>query len=92
MQNGQLSDLHIFRNLTPEVYTTWIKRQICRLIISVWLANMPVGRNWNNSANWPNKINQPEAAKMLNVSEHEHQKRTHDLTHRYPIGVLQELL
>ena len=33
-RNGHLSDSENFRNLTPEVYTTWIKRPIGRLIIS----------------------------------------------------------
>jgi hypothetical protein len=39
-----------------------------RGIVANKIANMPVGRNWDNSANLQNKISQPEAAQMLNVS------------------------
>ena len=39
-----------------------------RAVIAARLVTMPVGRNWNNSANLQNKISQPEASEMLNVS------------------------
>jgi phage N-6-adenine-methyltransferase len=40
-----------------------------RADIGARVANMPRGRNWDNSANLPNKTSNAEAAALLNVSE-----------------------
>jgi hypothetical protein len=39
-----------------------------RAVIAARLANMPVGRNWDNSANLQNKVSQAAAAEMMGVS------------------------
>jgi phage N-6-adenine-methyltransferase len=40
-----------------------------RGMVAARLANMDVGRNWDNSANLQNKTSRAEAAELLNVSE-----------------------
>ena len=40
-----------------------------RVMVAAKLANMPEGRNWNNSANLRSMTSQAEASDMLNVSD-----------------------
>ncbi len=40
-----------------------------RALIANKIANMRVGRNWDNSANLHNKVSRKEAADIMNVSE-----------------------
>jgi len=56
-----MSDLGIFRNFEPQIYTM-------SALVASRLANMPLGGAIYRSANLQtDKVSQPEAAKMLNV-------------------------